>query len=227
MTTTITKLTITYKSEHKNITSEQFRGAFIDYIRNNFSVEEQTNLPMRYAYNKDENGKQLTGYSLMQYATSKNKLEIVAIGHTSSIIELWLQYILQKDNFTINNKPANLSNPLRTTFYWQAKLGKINLYQLQSWVPFNSDNLGKETLFDKIIWGNIHRMLTDLNIKFDEKVIVNIHEYKRHKKTKPGYKIDWITYDLVFSTNINLPQHIGLGHIVSLGAGKIKKIKVL
>lgn len=225
--TTTTRLTLTYQAKHKAITAQQFRGAFIDYIRHKFTDKEQKALPMRYAYNKDEYGKQLNGYTLIQYNTYADKLEILAIGNTEKILDLWLNKVLKNNDFTINGKEISLSKPEKTTLYWYPELGKHQLYRINNWIPFDSKSLGDETRFDKIIWGNIHRMLTDLEIKFKDKVHINIHEYKRKEKPTKGFDVNWITYNLVFSTNINLPEHIGIGHIVSLGKGKITKISML
>ena len=225
--TPITQLTLTYTGTQKRITAEQFRGAFIDYLRKEFSKEVQKNLPMHFASNKDEEGAKTTGYTQMQYRTYANNLEIIAIGEAEKVVNAWLESVLDKNNFTINGKPAGLENPRKQTYFWYPKLGKHQLYKIQTWVPFGKDNVGDESLFDKIIWGNVQRMLTDLKIEFQEKIHLHIHEYQRNKKTTKGYDVNWITYNVIFSTNINLPQHIGLGRIISLGAGKIRKISVL
>jgi len=232
--TPITTLSLTYKGEQKQITAEQFRGAVLDYMLKNFSKKQRETLPMRFASNKDAEGNKTTGYSQIQYNTNKNNLEILAIGEAEKVVEAWMQSVLKNDDFTINGKPAGLENPKKQTQYWYPKLGKHQLYKIRAWVPFGKDNVGKETKFDGIIWGNIQRLLTDLKIAFidkktnkPEKVHVHIHEYQRREKTTKSYNVNWITYDVIFSTNINLPQQIGLGRVISLGAGKIKKISLM
>jgi len=209
------------------ITSEQFRGAFISYIREQFTPDEQNKLPMDLAFNKDKNAKLLNRYAFMQYATRKNTLEIVSIKNSDKIVELWLEKVLKNQNFSINGKSVKLTDIQRKTNYWQPQLSKPQLYKIENWIPFRSDNLGDETKFDRIIWGNIHRLLTDLEIEFDEKPFIHILEYKRNKRMIKGYDIKWISYQLILSTNINLPENLGIGHIVSLGNGKIKKLKLL
>ena len=223
----ITKTTLTYKSEHQLITAEQFRGAFIDYIRKSFTKSLQKTLPMHLASNKDERGDKSTGYSKIQYNTYKNRLEIVCVAEAEKVVNAWLELVLDKNDFTINGKEASLHNPKKQTYYWYPKLDKHQLYKIQAWKPFGTNNIGNESSFDKIIWGNVHRLLSDLNIEFNEKVHIHIHEYKRHDKTINAYDVNWISYDIIFSTNINLPQHIGLGRVISLGSGKIKKIEIL
>lgn len=218
----ITKLSLSYKAELSKINAEQFRGAFLDYL-----LKKMPELPIEFAANKDKEGKKNTGYSLVQFRTFINKLEIVSLANAAELTDKWMDRVLEKNDFTINGKPAGLENPQKQTYFWYPKLGKHQLYKIQTWVPFGKDNIGDESLFDKIIWGNIQRMLSDLNIVFHEKIHIHIHEYQRNKKTTKGYDVNWITYTIVFSTNINLPQHIGLGRIISLGAGKIQKISVL
>lgn len=220
-------ITLHYKSEHQLITPEQFRGAFLDYIRKEFSKELQKSLPMYLASNKDEQGDKSTGYSQMQYNTYNNKLEIVCVAEAEKVVNAWLERVLDKNDFTINGKPASIENPKKQTYYWYPKLDKHQLYKIQAWKPFGTNNIGNESSFDKIIWGNVHRLLSDLKIEFKEKVHLHIHEYKRCHKTANAYDINWITYDIIFSSNINLPQHIGLGRVISLGSGKIKKIEIL
>lgn len=224
----ITKITIPYKSVQNAITAEQFRGAFIDYIRTHFSQQQQEKLPMHLAYNKDRNGKQLNRYSVIQYKTYSNKLEIVAIGESQKISALWLTMVCSKQNFTINGKQITLEIPVKNTFYWYPAITqKQYLFKIQNWKPFNAKTIGNKNDFDKIIWGNIHRMLTDLNIQFSKKTIIHILENKQRPKTVKAFGIKWISFDIIFSTNINLPQYIGIGHIVSLGSGKIIKTTIL
>lgn len=223
----ITKLTFTYQSEQKNITAQQFRGAFIDYIRTNFSKKLQEELPMHLAFNKDKNGNQLNRYSLMQYKIYSNKLEIIAIADSRKISDQWLSMVLKNNDFTINGKPIALADPKNDTHTWFPQLEKTKLYKIQSWKPFDTKTIGDESKFDKIIWGNIHRMLSDLEVKFSEKVKIDILETKKTAKSTKAFGVNWINYDIIISTNINLPQHIGIGHIVSLGSGKITKVKLM
>lgn len=223
----ICKTTVYYKSNQKYINSQQFRGAFIDYIRTHFTKKQQEKLPMHLAYNKDKTGNNLNRYSLMQYKVYPNKLEVIAIGKSEKIVDLWLKKVLKENDFSINGKSINISKPEKTIQFWYPELQAPQLYKIQAWCPFNTQTIGDETQFDKIIWGNIHRMLTELKIKFNQKVSIIILEKKKRKQTSKGYDVAWLSYDILFSTNINLPQHIGIGHIVSLGAGKITKVKQL
>ncbi len=224
---TINQFKMQIATHQKAITAEQFRGAFISYIREQFTPDEQKKLPMDLAFNKDKNAKLLNRYAMMQYATRENTLEIVSLKNSDKIIELWLEKAFKNQNFSINGKSVKLIDIHRKTNYWQPQLSKPQLYKIENWIPFRTDNLGDETKFDRIIWGNIHRLLTDLEIEFDEKPFIYILEYKRNKRMIKGYDIKWISYQLIISTNINLPENLGIGHIISLGNGKIKKIKLL
>ena len=221
----ICRTTLNYKTNQRYISSQQFRGAFIDYIRTHFTQKQQEKLPMHLAFNKDKNGKQLTRYSQIQYKIDTNQLEIIAIGKSEKIVDLWLKKVLKNNDFSINGKVLSITKPEKNNHFWYPELQEPKLYKIQNWCPFNSQSVGDETQFDKIIWGNMHRMLSDLNIKFSQKVTISILEKKKRKQPYKGYDVAWISYDILFSTNINLPQHLGIGHIVSLGAGKITKVK--
>ncbi|MCD4793392.1 MAG: CRISPR-associated endonuclease Cas6 [Bacteroidales bacterium] len=223
----ITKITLTYKGEQKHITPEQFRGAFLDYIHKKIPKTQYKTLPVFLASNKDEEGNKSTRYAQMQYNTCKDKLEIISLSEAEKVVNIWLEHVLDKNDFSINGKKVDLSNPKKQTYFWYPELGKHQLYKIQKWKPFGRENIGKESSFDKLIWGNIHRLLGDMKIEFKEKVHIHIHEYKRRNETTKAYDVNWISYDIIFSTNINLPQQIGLGRVISLGSGKIRKINIL
>lgn len=223
----ITKIALTYKAEQKKITPEQFRGAFLDYLRKKIPENELKEIPFHLASNKDPDGNKSTRYAQMQYNTFGNKLEIIALSEAEKIINIWAENVLTKNDFSINGKEVEISKPQKQTLFWYPELGKHQLYKIKNWKPFGKENIGKESNFDKLIWGHIHRLLTDMKIEFNEKVHIHIHEYKRKEKTTKAYNVNWINYDIIFSTNINLPEQIGLGRIISLGSGKIKKIKLL
>ena len=224
----ITHTIIPYTYKGSTFSTEQFRGAFIDFALNNLTEEEKNMYPVHWIHNKDENGKPLTRYSRIQYQTNKKEIGITAIGELDKLINIIIDKIRKNpDTFTVNKKEIHLGLPYQYTEHWLPVTAKPQVYEMEKWIPFRSENLGDESRFPQIIWGNIHRFLSDMNIKFDKKPFIHILDYKRNKKRFKAYNVKWFSYKIIFSTDINLPQNIGLGHIISLGAGKIKKKKLL
>jgi hypothetical protein len=208
------------------ITAHQLKGAFNACVATHLKENlEKKKIPLNIAYNRNEEGKPIQRYPLVQFNSNKTTFEIVGIGKGDIIVNLWLNRILKENDFKINGKKVALLHPEKTTQYWYPQLlPQQRTYQLKGWKPFDTETLGDESRMDGIIWGNIHRMLSELGIKFTEKVNIRLQKLIKQKLSK-GYHIDWITYDAVFNTNINLPQHIGIGHEPSIGSGKILKFK--
>jgi hypothetical protein len=79
-------------------------------------------------------------------------------------------------------------------------------------------------MLQRILTGNILSMAKGLGIHFDKEVkcvITNIDEQRM-----TNYKGTRMTsIDLVFSSNVSLPDYIGLGKGVSIGHGIVTKIK--
>ncbi len=218
----ITRITLQYKAEQSNITAHQFKGAFNAYVAAHLKEDlEKKQIPLNIGYNRNDLGKPIQRYPLVQFGSTANSFEITGIGKGDTLLDLWLNRILIENDFQINGKNVALMYPEKTSQYWYPQLlPQLKRYRLKAWKPFDTETLGNESRLDGIIWGNIHRMLSELGIVFTEKVHIDLQKYEKTRLTK-GYKIDWITYDAIFSTNINLPQHIGIGHEPSIGSGKI------
>ncbi len=230
----VTQITIQYQADFTHLKPQDFKKGFTaSFTQEMKKTLSKKNIPFDLAFNSKENPSQnqknqkLNRYAKVQYQSKKNQFIITGIQKGASLIEIWFNYFLANNNLTFNNQKINIISIDKNTHYWYPKLQKTpQIYTIKNWKPFNSKTLANETKFDKIIWGNIHRMLTDVEVHFEQKVNIHILNYKRKKMTS-GYKINWITYDLVISTNINLPQHIGIGHEVSLGSGKIIKKRLI
>lgn len=226
MTIPITQIKLQYKGEQSAITAQQFKGAFNAYVKAHLKESlEKKKVPLDICYNRDEQGKPIQRYPLVQFGASDNAFEVTGIGKGDVVVGQWLKRVLKKNDFKINGKKVALLYPEKTTQYWYPQLmPRQQTYELNGWKPFDTSTLGDESRLDGIIWGNIHRMLSELGIRFTGKVNIHLQKYTKKKPVR-GYHIDWITYDAVFSTNINLPQHIGIGHEPSIGSGKIRRLE--
>ena len=221
----ITQIKIQYVGEQKEITAAQLKGAFSAYVVQHLKESlEKKRITPDIIYNRDAAGKPIQRYPLVQFGTLDNTFEIVGIGKGDVITTQWLKRVLKETDFTINGKEVDLLYPEKTTQFWYpGLLPQPRLYRITEWKPFDAETLGNEFRLNGILWGNLHRIFDDLGIRFNEKVNIRLQKITKRKPAK-GYKIEWINYDAVFSTNVNLPQHIGIGHEPSIGSGKIEKL---
>lgn len=222
----ITQIKLQYKSEQKDITAQQLKGAFNAYVHEYMKSDlDSAGIPLNIGYNRNEQGKPIQRYPLVQFRTENDMLEIVGIGQGDTVVSTWIKYVLKANNFQINGKDIALLYPEINTQHWYPQLlPQQSKYQIRGWKPFDTETLGNESRLDGIIWGNILRMLSELGIQFSEKPAIHLRTFVKLKPSK-GYHINWISYNAVFSSNINLPQHIGIGHEPSIGSGKIWMLK--
>jgi len=222
----ITQIKMQYAGEQKAITATQLKGAFNAYVVAHLKETlEKKRIPLDISYNRDEEGKPIQRYPLVQFGTLDNAFEIVGIGKGEVMVSQWLKRVLKEVDFKINGKEAALLYPEKTTQFWYPQLlPQTRLYKIVEWKPFDTETLGDEFRLDGILWGNLHRVLDDLGIQFNEKVKIRLQKLTK-KKPVSGYKINWINYDAIFSTNINLPVHIGIGHEPSIGSGKVERLE--
>lgn len=105
-----------------------------------------------------------------------------------------------------------------------------NTYKLSRWLPLNQDNYElfssleslqeKCALLERLLIGNILSFAKGVGIFFDSEVEVNLVDIEKmeHYKFK---NVKMLGFDVVFRTNVSLPQYVGLGKGVSLGFGII------
>lgn len=103
-------------------------------------------------------------------------------------------------------------------------------YRLNKWLPFNSENFAeykamdsltdKVALMEKILTGNILSFAKGLGITLTSNVSCRISSIAGQRLSI--YKgVKMMSFDIVFKTNVSLPNYIGLGKGVSLGFGTI------
>ncbi len=115
-------------------------------------------------------------------------------------------------------------------------LEKKSSYSISKWIALNQDNfikyqqlkglVAKTQLLEKTLVGNILSMAKGIGWNVDKQVeldIVGVDGYRPAKiksRTLMGF-------DVEFSTNVFLPNNIGLGKGVSLGYGLVRKKKFI
>lgn len=107
-------------------------------------------------------------------------------------------------------------------------------YNIYNWHALNQNNFKKfisitsideqYEMLRKILIGNILSFAKGINWTIDKEIKVNITEVIKKKIVK-FKNIKIASFDVNFSTNVFLPNYIGLGKNVSYGFGIVKQIK--
>ena len=218
----ITQITAPCSKEHYNINAHQLKGAFTDYAIKNLKKKfKKKKIPLDIMYNRDKDNKQIQRYPLLQFGVKDRKIHITGIQKGAKLLETAIKTILKEDNFTVNNKTFPVKYIEHNVQYWYPQiLPYYKIYKLENWNPFDKETLKDEKQLQGILYGNIMRIIDDLKIKLDKRPDIKLINYRQTEPAK-GSKINWLSYNASFSANINLPQHIGIGHEPRLGFGKI------
>ncbi len=172
-------------------------------------------------------------YPLIQYKAIRQQPSIFCLD--AGVDEI--HHLFQQKSWTINLsgnpvdlKVDRLDMKTVTLNVWD----KSFPYNLYNWQALNEINYRKYiqleslkervVMLEKIITGNILSFAKGIDWHIDKQVEVKIHDIKqvrlkRMKDVKVG------AFDVTFSTNVFLPNYIGLGKGVSTGFGIVKQIK--
>jgi hypothetical protein len=105
---------------------------------------------------------------------------------------------------------------------------------LRKWLPFNQENYekfqqiedlkGKCEFLENILTGNILSFAKGIGIHFDKEVKTSITNMEETGKMK--YKnINFVAFDVLFKSNVSVPNYVGLGKGVSHGFGMTVRVK--
>lgn len=195
-----------------------FRGAVISVAgENNILFHNHNGTGFRYKY------------PLIQYKRISGKAAIVCVGE--GIDEIGQFFLNDTKHLEIGNRSEtfeveNISARTHIVQVWNTKF----TYTTRKYLALNQDNYSQyesmDSLADKIkllercLVGNILSFAKSIGIYFDKEVIVNIVniEKTRYYRFKG---IRMLGFDIVFNTNVSLPDYIGLGKESSLGFGTI------
>lgn len=242
MKISITSLTLDLFINPGDLTN--LRGAIVEQVLANKAVFESAGISTDVFHNHDESKwgekpeqnlkDELYRYPLIQYKTHHRKAEILGIGIAAKAPQLWLALAgkdlqVQGRNHALNIYELNQSD-------WQPKLnGQLQTYRLNKWLPLNGQKYGqwqetpkledKAKLLDKVLWGNLFHMAEALGIVLERDKLELFVSSIDMQTYKTAYKQRMLALDITFCTNLNLPDEIGLGQKVSLGFGKVQRIK--
>lgn len=195
-----------------------FRGAVIDTVGREHVL-----------FHNHEGDKLRYRYPLVQYKRIGGKAALVCVGEGADVVG---------EFFANNTAPLQIGDRSETfavqrvvphnvlTQIWQSMF----TYTIRKYLPLNQENYQRYmamdslaeqyALLERCLTGNILSFAKSLGIHFDETVVVRISQVLGTKTYR--YKnVRLQGFDLVFKTNVSLPDYIGLGKSVSLGFGTV------
>ena len=220
--TKIPYLLVRFQNEIAPYEVPAFRGAVITQVPKELVLfHNHTDDGFRYRY------------PLIQYKRIHGKAAIFCIGKgTEEIGAFFSSTSLTLD---IGTRKEALATDVIFANNWILQPWKSTFtYSLRKWLPFNQDNYNKYKQYDglsekveileHILVGNILSLCTGVGYHVEEQVTCKIFKISNERLyTHKGVKIQGM--DVVFQTNVYLPNYIALGKAVSHGFGIITEIK--
>lgn len=173
-------------------------------------------------------------YPLIQYKRIGGKAAIVCMNEGVNVIGEFLSQgsmEVEIGGETTTLKIENVTPKITTIQAWEDGIFK---YNLRRWLPFNSDNYEKfnniesyierVAFIQKILTANILSFFKGAGVTLERNIecnILNLSEPQllRFKNTK------LMSFDVYFSSNVTLPDYIGIGRHVSVGFGTVVQEK--
>lgn len=185
-------------------------------------------------HNHLEENKYLYKYPKIQYKLSYQKPTILCINEGIEEIHHF---------FTKPSWDLMLYNRLYQVKVKKLEVHQFNMqvlenhlfnYHLHHWHALNQQNYHKYkqlvseeeklSMLEQILIGNILSFAKGINWIIEKEIKVKITNINHQKKIKVK-NVPIVVYDIDFSTNVFLPNFIGLGKNVSLGLGIVKQLK--
>jgi hypothetical protein len=214
-------LLVSFKNEIKQCEIPLFRGAIVKLLeKENVLFHNHTDSGLRYAY------------PLVQYKRMNNKAALVCV--EQGIESVGNIFALSGHITTLGTREVLLDIDYTREIQLVIQLSDANFrYSLQGWLPFNGKNHEafkhitglKERLafMENILTGNILSFAKGINIHFKRQVSVSITNFESigtmHLKA-----VNFAAYDIIFETNVSIPDYVGLGKGVSQGFGLVMRV---
>ena len=224
-----------------------FRGAVIESVMKHEAVFKAADVPTVLFHNHvpvleihgeeripEKANNRLYDYPLIQYKIQHRRAEIVGIGQGAQAVQLWLSVI--GDQLNIHGKVYDLTIYQHQHERWNPVIvADKGLYRLNKWLPINVEKhrqwkeelrlTERIKLLEASLWGHLLHLSKRFGIEWPKEKLELFISTIDHMSYKDSFGIKKLALDVVIATNLNLPDEIGLGQGVSIGFGKVQRIK--
>ncbi len=251
-TKSIPTTTITFELPIIPHVLRKLRGAVIESVMSHKAVFEAAGIATQVFHNHIESELVATGgtdelpeeevqsartwdYPLVQYKVRHRRAEIMGIGSGAQALQLWMSLV--GDTLTVNRQEVPLTVRDHHHAQWKPVLNKTpELYRLNKWLPLSAANYekwqqtpkltDKAAMLDKLLWGHMCHLSEGVGYDLYKEDLVLYVSTIDMQTYKDCFGIKKLALDITFCTNLPLPEEIGLGQGVSIGFGKVQRIKV-
>ncbi len=218
-------LTIVFEPEIKGGQIRKFRGAIIN------KVGRDCILFHNHLDDKEYNHH----YPLIQYKRINHHATIVCIDQ--GVDEIYRLFSQPDWRVKIGDMETELKiKQLKVNKYTMNVWDKLFEYRIFNWLALNSKNYklyqneqslaGKIRILEQVLTSNILSFAKGINwtIPRDSKIQVNIKNIVDKKVVEFRGSL-YSAFDVDFSTNVFLPEHISLGKAASHGFGMVRRLR--
>jgi hypothetical protein len=215
-------LLITFDNDVQPYEIEAFRGAIINKVGKEQLLFHNHLGDDSYSYR----------YPLIQYKTVKKKPAVFCLDHGADCIHHLFQgksRQIELKGRKIELKISDLQIRNTTLNVWERRFD----YFINNWQALNEknfplfnemDSLGDRIgMLGRILVGNLLSMAKGLDWHIDRRIIATITNLEsEHLRRMKEIKVN--TFNLRFSSNVYLPDYIGIGKGASKGFGVVKQV---
>ncbi len=182
---------------------------------------------------KDNAHRLKRNYPILQYKCVKNRPTIIALEDGIDLLLFLLTQLpfsIEVGNNSMDVKVEEVYLKHHLLNVWEDRRWR---YTLRCWLALNNDNHVKynesndeqrKILLERILTGNILSFAKGLNWFVDKQLNVNIEEVENVREV--SFKGEpTLSFNVVFTANVFLPDYISLGKGAAIGYGTIKRVE--
>lgn len=210
-------LIVKYKNPLKHSEIPLFRGAVNNAMSN-----------VDPLFNNHSGDSFIYTYPKIQYKRIKGNAAILCINEGAEIIGNFFNEM--PSSLRIGNKEdifeiESIKAYLHLIQIWD----NLFEYNLSKWIPFNQDNYKKYCLLDSIsekskfledtLFGNLLSLTKGIGIQLNKSDIIAKITYVNDPIILKFKGVNMMTFNIIFKTNLYIPDYMGIGKGVSIGYG--------
>jgi hypothetical protein len=182
--------------------------------------------------NRDENHQSIIGYPKVQFRSFENRLAFFGINEGSTLLNDFTFINQLLELYQTEEIITDLTTPINKIGF---KTNQTFRYKITDYLPFNEDYYNKwknidgfidrmTFLQDELLKKHIINFCGDLGYSLKDEVNVKLLNFVK-RDAKQIKDVSFIRCHVVFETNVQLPQYIGLGKFKSKGNGVLRYFK--